>query len=282
MVCCAAVIGCGKSNPEPPPPATKPTVPKPVQPKQQAASPAAEATLSSQPGELPKYKLVPPECKQAINGLLQFLNAKNWEERLKHCQIKERIEPKVKAYYSTHPDGPVEVDEIQYLRHDEDTPPAKGLHAVFVLSSRSWAHPLPVMVRATKDFAQVDWLTFIEFKDDLLEKFLANYTDLPGQFHAGIHRTHYFDDSIPEMQKKEWFTISTAMSEIQGHASVTKDTPFAQSIAKIISWDKENSFVVVDLHWRKKGNAKWVELTNIPQLNWYSKDAASPASTGTK
>ena len=229
-------------------------------------------------GAGPTVKNVPPVCKPALEGLLGFLGAKNWHERLKYTQLADQIESKVKMYYASTPDGPVDVDEIQYLRHDEDPQVGRGLHAVFVLFSRNWEFGFPIMVEVTPDGARVDWLTFIEFKDDMLNKFLSHYMEERVQFHVGIHRTHYFDDNIPGLDHKEQFAISSPMENVRGFVFVPKGPPFARSLASTISWDKEASWVVVELQWRKEGNSKWVEMTALPQLNWYSAPAPAAAA----
>ena len=229
-------------------------------------------------GAGPTVKNVPPVCKPALDGLLGFLGAKNWHERLKYTQLADQIESKVKMYYASTPDGPVDVDEIQYLRHDEDPQVGRGMHAVFVLFSRNWEFGFPIMVEVTPDGARVDWLTFIEFKDDMLNKFLGHYMEERVQFHVGIHRTHYFDDNIPGLDQKEQFAVSSPMENVRGFVFVPKGTPFARSLASTISWDKEASWVVVELQWRKEGNSKWVEMTALPQLNWYSAPAPAAAA----
>lgn len=226
----------------------------------------------------PVVKNVPPACKAALDGLISFLNARTWKERSKFIQLSDQMEPKLKLYYASNPDGPIDVDEIQYLRHDESPQVGKGLHAVFVLFSRNWEYGFPVMVEVTPDGARVDWLTFIEFKDDMLNKFMSNYMEERVQFHVGIHRTHYFDDNIPGLDQKEQFSVTSPMANVRGFVFVPKGTPFARSLASTISWDKEASWVVVELQWRKEGSAKWVEMTALPQLNWYSAGAPAQAA----
>ncbi|MDB6117891.1 MAG: hypothetical protein JWO08_1672, partial [Verrucomicrobiaceae bacterium] len=197
-------------------------------PKISQNAPPASAPLAA--GQ-PSVKNVPPACKPALDGLTSFLNARNWKERMKFIQLPEQMEPKLKLYYGSNPDGPIDVDEIQYLRHEESPQVGKGLHAVFVLFSRNWEYGFPVMVEVTPDGARVDWLTFIEFKDDMLNKFLSNYMEERVQFHVGIHRTHYFDDNIPGLDQKEQFSVTSPMANVRGFVFVPKGTPFARSLS---------------------------------------------------
>jgi hypothetical protein len=48
-----------------------------------------------------------------------------------------------------------------------------------------------------------------------------------------------------------------------------------------LSWDKEASWVIVELQWRRQGSAKWIELTGLPQLNWYSDSGGSAPDSAT-
>ena len=249
-------------------------------PKTETSVPPAPAPSPN--SNQPPCRNMPPNsnnCKVAYDGLVNFLNARKWQDRLKYIQLPDQMEPKLKLYYATNSDGPVDVDEIGYLTHHEAPQVGKGMHVVFVLISRNWEMGIPVMVEVTPEGARVDWLTFIEFKDDMLNKFLSNYMEERVQFHVGIHRTHYFDESIPNLNQKEQFSVSSPMGNVKGFVFVPKGTPFARSIANTITWDKEESYVVVELQWRKEGANKWVEMTNIPQLNWYSAGAQAPKAT---
>ena len=174
-------------------------------------------------GARPVAKNVPPKCQPALNGLKSFLAAPTWRDRLKFMQMSEQMQRKAEIYYSTNADGPVDVDEIQYLRHDEDPQVGRGMHVVFVLFSRVWDYGFPVMVEQTGDEARVDWLTFVEFKDDLLNKFLANYMDGPVRFHVGIRRTHYFEDDVPNHDDMDAFEVTTPMENAHGFGLHPKD-----------------------------------------------------------
>ncbi|MBL9143922.1 MAG: hypothetical protein JNM99_09600 [Verrucomicrobiaceae bacterium] len=221
-------------------------------------------------GSRPIAKNVPPVCNPALTGLKNFLAAPTWRERLQYMMMPDQMRQKAETYYASNPDGPVEVDEIHYLRHDEDPQVGSGTHVVFVLFSRAWDYGFPVMVEQKGDDARVDWLTFVEFKDDLLNKFLNNYMEGPVRFHVGIRRTHYFEDDVPNRDEMDAFEISTPMENAHGFVFTPSSTPLARSMNSTISWDKEASWVIVELQWRRQGSTKWIEITGLPQLNWYS------------
>lgn len=229
----------------------------------------------------PVIKNVPPECESAAEALKKFLAANNWRERLAFMQLPADMERKAQQYYTSNSDGPIEVDEIEYYHHNENPQVGKGMHVVFVLRSRAWQFPMgvPVMVEVHDNEARVDWLTFVEFKDDLLNRFLTTYMEGPVRFHVGIRRTHYFEDDVPDKQNKNAFEVAPPMGNCRGYVFVPKDTALARSLAGTLSWDKDLSLGVVELQWRRAGGQKWIEMTALPQLNWYSADGSASSES---
>ncbi len=251
--------------------------------------PGSASSTLAESVEKPIVKNVPPKCQKALDGLKKFLGAHTLKERLPYMQMASQIERKAAIYYTSNPDGPVDVDEIHYLRHDEDPQVGKGMHVVFVIFSRAWEYGIPVMVEQTGDNTRIDWLSFVEFKDDLLHKFLTTYMDGPVRFHVGIRRTHYFEDDIPNVEEKDTFEVTTPMENVHGFVFVPRGSPLQRSLSSTISWDKEMSWVIVELQWRRQGSSKWVEMTALPQLNWYSaggddapESTSAPSSALTK
>jgi len=76
------------------------------------------------------------------------------------------------------------------------------------------------MLESSADGWKVDWLTFTEFKDKLLLHFLEKWQDNPGRFHVMMRRTHYFDDDVPEKDKKYCIEISPPMPGFSGFVFV--------------------------------------------------------------
>jgi len=228
----------------------------------------------------PKVVGVPDEARPALDGLLKFIAAKSWDERLNYSMLPEQVAEKGKAYYQATKDGPIAVDEIHYLRHESNPQVGRGMHAVFVLFHRSWDFEIPVMVEVVNNDARVDWLTFVEFKDDMLSKFMAD----PGmdgrwRFHVALTRAHYFDDDVPDRDTKDAFEIAPPMpTGRQMFAFTDKSSQLARKLATTITWDKMITWAIVELEWRKEGDKSWVELTAVPQLNWYS-SAGAPSET---
>lgn len=192
------------------------------------------------------------------------------------------MKPLMERYYESQPDGPVHVDAVSLVRLDPKPQMGGGAHAVFGVESRSWEYPIPVMLEETKSGFKVDWLSFVEFKDRLLEKFFEGYQEGPARFHVGITRTHYFEDRVPNAENKDAFRISPAPpNPFLTTVFVEKDSQLGRELKERIPWGAQ-VWAIVDLEWVKLGNQQWVQLSSVPQLNWYSvpPDAPAKATSG--
>lgn len=213
---------------------------------------------------------VPADVIPAVTALKAFFAARNLEERLPLTLGGPGIRSLMERYYAKADAGPVNVDEIRLLRYDPKPETGGGPHCVFTVASRQWDYPIPVMLQQDHGAFRVDWLTFVEFRDNLLYQFLNDFQEMPARFHVGIRRTHYFDDDVPDLDAKDSFEIQPPQPGWVGYTHVPKNTPLASDLASRIGWDTMAAYVVVELRWKRLGEMKWVELVGVPQLNWYS------------
>jgi hypothetical protein len=218
----------------------------------------------------PKLEGVPPEAKSAAEALAKFLGAKDLEERLRHTLAPETMRDYMERYYAVNSSGPVQVDTIAFVRLDPKPQMGSGAHAVFGLECRAWQYPVPVMLEETTDGFRVDWLSFVEFKDRLLERFFKEYTEGPARFHVGLTRAHYFEGGVPNADKKDAFTVTTAPpNPFQATVFVDKESALGKQLKERVSWGTQ-VWAIAELEWIKLGAQQWVELAAVPQLNWYS------------
>ncbi len=249
----------------------------------ESAPTAALSKPLSQPYSDDGDGAIPEKARPAAEALRKFLGATTLEERLRHTLGAEVMQPLMERYYTRSPEGAVPVDRIQFLRLEPNPEVGSGSHCIFSLENKSWEFPVPVMLEEQADGYKVDWLAFVEFKDRLLEKFFKTYQEGPMPFHVGIMRHHYFEDGIPNLDRKDAFRISPAPpNTFQASAFVDKDSAFGEEMRKRLSWDKY-SWAIVYLEWKKLGSQQWVEVTAMPQTHWYSLPTGPrPISTSQK
>ncbi len=254
--------------------------PKPMTPGvQHDSSPADPAGRSlAGPGEM-KIE-VSPEAKPAADALIEFLNAGDLKERMRHTLASNSMKPLMERYYQAQPSGPIRVDAIGLVRLDPKPQMGGGAHAVFGVESRTWEYPIPVMLEETPEGFKVDWLSFVEFKDRLLEKFFEGYQEGPARFHVGITRTHYFEDQVPNADNKDAFRLGSAPpNPYLTSVFVEKDSQLGRDLKDRIPWGAQ-VWAIVDLEWVKLGSQQWVQLVGVPQLNWYSVPAEPKPKSG--
>lgn len=244
----------------------------PVKP---AASAASAAPTTSTPASLTQVTATeeddaPPEAKPAVAALKQFLAATSLAERLQHTLGADLMKPLMERYYTRSAEGPIIVDRIQFVRMDPNPELGSGKHCIFNLENKTWEFPVPVMLEEQPDGFKVDWLAFVEFKDRLLEKFFQSYQDGPARFHVGIIRHHYFEDGVPNVDRKYSFRVSPAPpNSFQASVFLDKESPLAQELRSRLPWET-HVWAVVELEWKKLGSQQWVELSAVPQMHWYS------------
>jgi len=244
--------------------------PKPMTPALQNSSEPSVPPSATMPTSREIKIEVTEEAKPAADALMRFLTAKDLKERLRYTLAVDAMKPLMERYYQAQPSGPIRVDAVGLVRLDPKPQVGGGAHAVFGVESRTWEYPVPVMLEETKDGFQVDWLSFVEFKDRLLEKFFESYQEGPARFHVGITRTHYFEDKVPNSDNKDAFRIGPAPpNPFLTTVFVEKDSQLGRELKDRIPWGAQ-VWAIVELEWVKLGTQQWVQLVGVPQLNWYS------------
>ncbi|MEI6533910.1 MAG: hypothetical protein WCN98_01120 [Verrucomicrobiaceae bacterium] len=208
-----------------------------------------------------------PDAQPAANALKQFFSAKTWQDRLALTQAPEKMRPLMERYYGANKDGSIQVARIELIRHDR-APETGSPHCVFQVTGPALEQPLPVMVESSPEGWKVDWLTFTEFKDKLMLRFLQSWSDEPGRFHVMMRRTHYFDEDVPDLDKKYCFELTPPEPGVSGFVFVPKGSPLAKELDRSLGWEITNVAAVVELQWRKQDRYQWVEMTAVPQYNW--------------
>lgn len=212
----------------------------------------------------------PPDAQPAAEVLKKFFAASTWQERLPYSQAANKMKGLMQRYYEDKPDGPIRVNRIELLRQDPNPEVGGAPQCVFQVGGPSLEEPLPVMVESSADGWKVDWLTFTEFKDKLLLHFLEKWQDNPGRFHVLLRRTHYFDDDVPDKDKKYCIEVSPPMPGFSGFVFVPKSSPLAKELDRTVGWQVNNAAAIVELQWMKQDHYQWVEITAVPQYNWHT------------
>ena len=236
-----------------------------VLPEALLIKPVAE---TSEPSVAPlnniKASEVPVEAKSALVALKSFLGAANWHERLQWCQKQDSIRGAMEKYYQSHPPGPINATQINFIRRNPGKSTATA-YCMFEVLGADLKHPVVTYVeQPTKGPARVDWETFMEFKDDVLEKFLSNPDAPHARFRVTLRRAFSYDKTVPDLTLKDPFDIIVPLSQ---KIYCPKGGATQRELANTFKFE-EDLTAIVELAWRKKSRAQWVELVSVPVLGW--------------
>jgi hypothetical protein len=210
---------------------------------------------------------VPDEAQGALMTLRNFLAAPTWEARAAYVQKPEETKPAMEKHAKRYGDGPVNPNTIKFVdRHPgkDGGPP----YCMFELAGGGLKHNVLVLVEQPKEGeALVDWATFVEFKDDLLLKFLENQGEPNQTFRVMLSRKHYFAKDVPDLASKDSFQVQQPNDYFDGHVFLPKSTALSKKLSTQLGWN-QNMPVIVELAWRTNGKLHWVEIVRIVNYGW--------------
>jgi hypothetical protein len=161
-------------------PATKTVLIKPQIPTTEVK---ADPAPVSKPETKPEPKAEPVKASTAAETALKaFLDAPDWTTRSAYVLFPDKVRAAMEDYSRKVPDGatPFQSISVQNSYTDKDTG-----STMFIFGVTTTQHPtgIPVAVMETKSGWQVDWQSFIEFRDDLFRTFADGPVNQRGRFH---------------------------------------------------------------------------------------------------
>lgn len=246
----------------PPPP---PDMALPNGPIPDMSGPAV--TLVTTPATDVKVSKLPKEAQSAVEVLRKFLDAPTWRDRLTLVQKADSLRAALEKNPGQFADGPIRVGQIDFVDryvNKNGVPP----YCMFELSGGSLEHPVLTLVeQSTKTGVRVDWEAFMDFKEDLMLKFLETKGAPNSKFRVMLRRKHYFDKDVPEVTSKDAFEVKQPHGHFQGHIFVPKKSSLAQQLAIQLGWGMDMP-VIAELGWKTDGKNHWVELVAISSYGW--------------
>jgi len=214
-----------------------------------------------------RINAVPAEAKPALDALVKFLDAPSFRERLKYSPNTPATQRAMENYAAAYGDGPIPVASIEFVEryvNKNGVPP----YCMFEVAGGALHHPVLVLVeQPVKGAAKVDWEAFVEFKDDLLLKFLEKVTPAPKKFRVMVRRKHYFDKDVPNMSEKDGFELKQPNGAFEGHVFVPRNSTLGRQLANQLAWGMDMP-VIAELAWMTVGENSWVEMKSISSYGW--------------
>ncbi len=208
---------------------------------------------------------VPAEAQSAFEALRKFLEAPTWSERVGYVKKPEMMKPLMEKYAALSGDGPIVVSNINFI---ERFTKEKDAYCTFEVSGGFLPHPvLAIVEQPANGSAQVDWESFVEFKDDLLLKFLESNGGPNQKFRVTMQRIHYFDNDVPDLDRKDCFGIRQPNAAFEGHIFIEKNSVLGKQLANQLPWGKD-LLIIAELTWKTNQKNHWVELQEITSYGW--------------
>ncbi|MFT3992518.1 MAG: hypothetical protein QM680_14045 [Luteolibacter sp.] len=241
----------------------KTVIPPKETPAEPVAIPAEPIAVETKPAPEKPAKV----SDQALAVLKAFLEAPDWATRNTYVLNAESLRTAMEAYSREAPDGPTPYQSIQ-VAHGTTDPETGETLFIFQVVTESIPSGIPVAVQETPKGWFVDWMTFVEFRDDRFTKFTTGPAGTSGVFHlvvnlppegeAQSHNEHFITyqiyPPIPDRVKNAYCKIGTETFE-----KLQQTTP-------------EGSFSNLVLEVAKKasadGKSQYLEILNVRATDW--------------
>lgn len=219
-------------------------------------------------------RIVPTGGPLAAPGhaIIRFFAAKTWQERLPYTLAAQKVKPLMQAHYRTYPDGPIIPADIELTRMEpvEDDPSRH--YFAFMVYFPGRAEGVPLSVEETKQGCLIEWTSFVEGKDMVLEKFCSAHRKEPGTFRVLIRRGHYFEDDVPDRESRVVFDINPPDRTGPYKVWLDKSSPVWKKTfagGDKLPWNQV-AMMVVMLQWEKTAKGvEYIRLREVAADTWH-------------
>lgn len=256
-----------------PPPAQVETAAPEMKEIAPAAAPVEKPAASPLPVpaatmEFPQKTEPTKVSDQAMAALKAFLDAPDWSSRSVYVLHADKVRPAMEEYSHQGNDGPTRYTDIQVANSATDSITAETLF-IFQVNTAEMPNGIPVAVQETSKGWLVDWPTFVEFRDDLFQKFATGKEDGTGIFHL-IVRTPPEGEDQTKNPFFDTYLVTPPMPDRQRPAFCKKDTAVIQQLQRTTpAGNLSNLVLEVAKKTASDGNKKpYLEIINVVATNW--------------
>ena len=222
---------------------------------------------------------------QPRDFLAQYITSPEWTDLIPKSVGDESLEQDMAAYYEKYPYKPEDLVEMTF-QHKQKLPDSDFEFYLFKVITESNKRSFPMTVEETGNGFRTDWLTYVQFKDMHLQKFLKN-PDINTKssrgetqvFNVILRRAHDFTNEVPDSDNKWCYRIDAPVDanngeELGGYSFIPKHSKYGQEINSNLKW-LLSYFPIVELRWEVDADypeRPYVRLMKIRQFNWRGHD----------
>lgn len=218
--------------------------PKPPQPQEPAVEIMPESVV------MPEKKTESTKASAVAESALKaFLEAPDWATRSSYVLAPDKVRTAMESYSHQAPDGPTPFKSIAIQNSYLDK---HSGYTLFIFQVVTEQHPtgIPVAVTESSTGWVVDWLTFIEFRDDLFKSFADGPANQNGRFHLLV--------SAPPSPR-------TASTENEHFVSFLLDPPLPDR--QRIAYVRKNSGILATLSAATSSGAVFTPVLEVAKRN---------------
>jgi hypothetical protein len=214
----------------------------------------------------------------ALAAWHSFVHAATPEEKLVHVLDAERVAPVLRAYYEAHPDAEAGLLSREF-RPLAGTPDdrRRGLMALGATPLSPDDRPMILFFRAVPAAGDeaatmgaaprflLDWETYIQERDGLVQSFLADPTAPRRCFRLAVERVHIFDDAGSSPSRSDAIGLKLRTPSGLPLARVAEIPAGSQLHARIdeqLRWGLP-AYATLQLAWDTKGAEPRVTVTDL-------------------
>jgi hypothetical protein len=160
------------------PPVVSPPLPDPIPIR-------VKPMIDAPPAQIPPVEKKPETIQVSADAeatLRAFLEAPDWASRSAHVLFPDNVRSAMEAHSHEFPDGPTPFKSIAIKQTQIDENTGNSL-SIFFVATEEFPTGIPVAVQQSADGWRVDWQAFVEFRDQLFQKFAEGPSDTNGRFH---------------------------------------------------------------------------------------------------
>jgi hypothetical protein len=161
-------------------------------------------------------------------ALRAFLNAPDWASRSAYVLFPEKVRGAMEAHSHEFPDGPTPFTSIAVKQTQIDENSGHTLF-IFFVSTEAFPTGIPVAVQETPGGWLVDWQAFVEFRDQLFQKFADGPADRTGRFHLIVSPPPAERAAKTENEHFVSFLLSAPLDQAPQIAFVKKASEFFET-----------------------------------------------------
>lgn len=259
--------------PSPGPVLVKPAAPpekspgEPLVPLPPADPPAAKPPTAASP-DASNAAAVPQKASALAEAALKaFLDAPDWAVRSAHVLRSGEIRSAMEEYSRRQPDGPTSWRSVSV--ENSYTDKTTGF-TLFIFKVTTELHPsgFPVAVAESESGWNVDWESFVEFRDDHFRVFADGPPERSGRFHVLVSTPSESRAANTANEHFASFLLDPPLPGRQKLAYVRKDAEILPQLAAATA--NGGIFTpVIELAKRRTPDGKtYLEITGIVKNDW--------------